>query len=60
MMPTGTDPIDALAAGVMGVARVIDEAAATIDADFAAELRARHGVPEWDRPVPMHLQPELV
>ncbi|TVV75537.1 hypothetical protein [Sphingomonas solaris] len=59
-MPADRAPIDALAAGVLGVACVIDEAAAGIDAAFAAELRACHGVPEWDRPMPMHLQPHDV
>ncbi|TVV75303.1 hypothetical protein [Sphingomonas solaris] len=49
-------PIDALAAGVLGVVRVIDGAAAGIDAAFAAELRARHGVPEWDQPAPMNIE----
>ncbi|WP_156680077.1 hypothetical protein [Sphingomonas profundi] len=49
-------PINALDAGVLGVMRAIDEAASEIDAAFAAELRARHGTPEWDRPAPMHLE----
>ena len=47
------EPIDALDAGVTAVVRAINEATSGIDEAFAAELRAKHGTPEWDLPAPM-------
>ena len=54
--PPGED-FDPLDAGVTAVVRAINEAIGDIDAAFAADLQARHDVPEWDRPAPMWPEP---